>query len=217
MRRVAVALAVGGFLLVLGLGVGGGLWWEKGFQPLVQQVRPKRYSHLVAEGVRYRDTQNFGFDRLAFDRCRVEKRRRGAITFGAFNVLVLDGLVVNLSAALADTEESEGLVSKGFADSFLQAQGLGSVRFSGVRINGMTVNRIASNHLERVFSAAQAETGGSKEGLRLRDCLIHTPEGSAVHVQEARVLLKPELTLVYTKGGSERRVRLSGRAAAPPP
>ena len=50
----------------------------------------KRYSTEIAEGVRLRDFRHFGVDLLSFKSCRIEKLRRGPVTLGAFNVLVLE-------------------------------------------------------------------------------------------------------------------------------
>jgi hypothetical protein len=216
MKRIGLVLAVIVFVVTLILSIGVVFWWKDGdFAPL-DPVRQKSFSRLVAEGVRYRDYQNLGVDRFAFKSCRVEKRRKGAITFGALNVLVVDGLVLNLpaeaslpggGAAAGGTVLGERK-DEGLADMLLRSQGLGVGRVSGLRINGLTVNRCSTNGVSFVFSAAKAESGMGKGELRLRECVVRTPEGKEVPATEARLVLQPALALVYMQGGAEHRVEL---------
>jgi hypothetical protein len=177
-----------------------------------EPVRQKQYERLVAEGVRCRDYQNFGHDLLSFKSCRVEKRRSGALTFGGFNVLVVDELVVNLPAEPAEQEEvhvGEALLSGRFAASLLLSQGQACTRFSGIRINGLTINRCSSNRVSLVFSAARAESGTGGDELRLSECVETSEAGGEERVRDARLEVKPELALVFQAGGDVRRVRLA--------
>lgn len=206
MRRIWLAVAVAGFFVTLGLAVAVCLHMKEVARTAPAPVRQKRYSVPVAEGVRYRDYEQLGVDRFTFKRCRVEKRRRGAITFGAFNVLAVDELVVNFPAKRETRAGEAGKTAEGFAEAFLRSQGFVAGRFSGLRINGLTVNRHGTNGVERVFSAAHAESGlGKGEGLLLRDCVVSVPEGCTARVDQARLVLKPEPALVYEQNGVERR------------
>ena len=204
------------FAATLGLALGVRLLWKEGVVAPAEHVRQKSSSRLIAEGLRYRDCQTEGFDRFAFKRCRLEKRRKGAIIFGAFNVLAVDGLVVNLPCASAASSGSDSpapeapssWLKDGLAETFLKSQSLGIGRVSALQINGLTVNRCFSNRVELIFSAAQADSGMSKDGLRLRGCVVHTSDGRDARVNAARLIVKPEPTLVYTKDGYEQRIGL---------
>lgn len=206
MRRIWLTVAVTCFLVTLGLAVAVCLHMKEVACPSPAPVRQRRYSFPVAEGVRYRDYEQLGVDRFSFKRCRVEKRRRGAITFGAFNVLAVDELVVNFPAKRETRARDAGKTAENFAETFLRSQGFVTGRFSGLRINGLTVNRCSSNRVERVFTAALAESGlGKNEGLLLRDCVVSVPDGCTARVEQARLVLKPEPALVYKQDGVERR------------
>ncbi|MEI7989329.1 MAG: hypothetical protein WCI88_09820 [Chloroflexota bacterium] len=180
-------------------------------------VKQKIFSRLVAEGMRYRDTQNIGIDRFAFKSCRIEKRHSGAITFGAFNVLVIDGLVLNLPAESfvpakgSPVEDSTFDWIKGnrLGESLLRSQGMSESRISGIRINGLTVNRCDhTNGLRRIFSAGQAASGTGGESLRLWECEVRTHDGNNVRVNKARLMLRPNTKLVYYQDGTNRSVDL---------
>ena len=208
-RRLWLTVAAALFAAALGCAAGIRFVWKGGVRAPGSPVRQKAYSVPVAEGVRYRDLQHLGFDRFAFKSCRVEKRRSGAITFGAFNVLVVEGLTVNVPAAPEIKALPEKGGAEGFAEQFLLSQGFAAGRFSGLRVDGLTVNRCASNRVERVFTAALAESGfGKNEGLKLRECVVSAPDGSATPVREARLVMEPEPALVYLLGGAERRLAI---------
>jgi len=169
----------------------------------------KSYSRLIAEGVHYRDYQMFGVDRMAFKRCVVEKRRSGAITFGAFNVLVVDELSVTFNVRSEKPGKTDADTPETFAHALISAQGLNAARFSGMRINGLIVNRCVSNGVKRVFSAKLAETGQrANEGLRLHACAIVETDGEETQVNDAHLLFRPEPLLVCQMKGGERRIKL---------
>ena len=211
-KRLGALLTLICSLAMLGLAAGVMLWWKDIGAPPAERVRQKSTSRLIAENVRYRDYQSLGVDRFAFKSCRVEKRRNGAIIFGAFNVLVVDELVLNLPPPAFFAGGTNGCASDrvkdGFAETLLRSQRAAVGRVSSLRVNGMTVNRCVSNRVERVFSAAQAESGMKKEELRLRNCRVYAPGGNSARVDTARLVLKPEPALVYIKGGVEQRIEL---------
>ena len=64
---------------------------------------PPRLDRNVAEGFRLWNPKA-GVDSIRFDSCRVEKMRMGFFALGAFNVLCIKGLVLNLPL---DAEEEE--------------------------------------------------------------------------------------------------------------
>jgi len=171
----------------------------------------KRYSTEIAEGVRLRDFRHFGIDLLSFKSCRIEKLRRGPVTLGAFNVLVLEEVVVHLvpsagqdaTFAPAGSKPVQDDSLEAFAHLFKGVQGLASKKFSNVRIKGLAVNRWADGATERLFTAASAEGGvGTGRHIRLDGCVVFEPDGAAKAVGAARLVLKPEIALVYTRDGS---------------
>lgn len=214
---IGVVLAGIGLFAMLVLSVSTSFWRKDDNVALPKPSHPKIFTRLIAEGMRYRDPQNIGIDRFAFKSCRIEKRRKGAITFGAFNVLVIDGLVLNLPAKASIPVNGEPvggsslswMNGEGLDKTLLRSQGMGVSRVSGIRINGLMVNRCdETNGLSFVFSAALAESGTGKEELRLQECAVRAPDGSKVRVNKARLILKPDPKLVYLKRGVEESVGL---------
>ena len=136
----------------------------------------KRYAFDVAEGFRLRNPK-LPVDSIAFRACRIEKMRRGVLTLGGFNVLIIDDLVLNLPLGRADldvspdTNEVRRLSSQvGLTDAVRKSVGLGGRKFSGIRINGLSVNRIAGSGVQPVFTATFAENRG--KSLALRGCVV---------------------------------------------
>jgi len=187
-------------------------------------ARATQFSRDVAEGTRFRDFEHFGIDLLAFKSCRVEKLRRGAVTFGAFNVLVLEDVAVNLPMGATATGDGGGSPetgggearvagetgTDGFISLFKSVQGLTHIQFSGMRIHGLAVSRcLADGSLLRMFSAGLVEGGvGIGERIRVSECVVYSPGGDGEAVSKARIELKPKPALVYEKGGAEHRLVL---------
>ncbi len=178
----------------------------------------KRYSTEIAEGVRLRDFKHFGIDLLSFKSCRIEKLRRGPVTLGAFNVLVLEEVVVHLVPSAGQDVPPDPVDShpvqddslEAFVDLFKGVQGLASKKFSSVRIKGLTVNRWTDGSAERLFAAAAAEGGiGAGRQVRLDGCVVFEPDGAAKPVGAARLELQPDLSLVYTRDGIPCRLPLA--------
>ena len=214
-QLIGIVLAVIGVFAMLVASILVFFWYKNGTFLPSEPAKQKIFSRLIAEGMRYRDYQNIGVDRFSFKNCRIEKRRRGAITFGAFNVLVVDGLVLNLpGAASVPVESSDGssfswMKGDGLGETLLRSQGMSVERLSGIRINGLTVNRCNNtNGVNFVFSAALAESEMGKEGLQLQECEVCAPDGRKIRVNKARLILKPEPKLVYLKRGVEASVGL---------
>ncbi len=209
MRRLVISLLLMAFTGMMSTAVWflfhSDNWAALKAKPLGQ----KQYSCLIAEEVRIRDYKTFGVDVIAFKSSHVEKRRRGPITFGSFNVLVLDELVLNLPSGAADeADDTDRTLRKGdFAKELPPLLGLNAARFSGIRINGLTVNRCFSNRVEHVFSAGWAE-GGIGQPVSLRECVITSESGDKEMVHKARLELKPGLALVYSHKGVDRRIKI---------
>lgn len=211
MKNTLIALSI----LVCAVTVGTGIWFcfklSRVAPAAASPVKKKEYSKLIAEGVRYRDFANVGVDRFAFKNCHVEKRRKGALTLGAFNILVVDELVLNMPSAVQTSKASQGsllnnIKESGFAETFLHSQGYAPGRFSGLRINGLSVNCICSNSIRRIFSAERAESDMQTKGLKLRACTVFSADGNERHVTSAQWVLAPGPTLIYHDGGTEHRI-----------
>ena len=180
----------------------------------------KTFSIDVTEGFRYRDFQHFGVDLLAFNACRIEKLRRGAVSFGAFNVLVLDDVIINLpkkmsgtgDVATSEAKEQWGLDkmnTDGFVTLFKSVQGLVGKKFSGVHVNELVVNRLVDGKTERLFFVKMAEGGiGKGEHIQLEGCVVYSSDGTGQNVGSARIELQPAPVLVYRKSGIEQRLAL---------
>jgi len=180
-------------------------------------ARVKTFSTEIAEGLRFRDFEHWGVDLLAFESMRVENLRRGGITLGAFNVLVIDGMTVNLvwksekktESTFATNGVSPPPSSSAFIGRFKSIHGLTNKKFSSVRITRLAVNRWNGGKTENLFTAETAEAGlmGGKN-LRLKGCRVFDG-GEGIPVCDARVELEPEWMLVYRqKDGGEQHLPL---------
>lgn len=208
MKRFWFPVAATTFLLAVAAVVAVGIRLARDeFEPRVPR-RVKEYTWPVAENFRYRDYEHIGVDQFTFKSCHVEKRRVGSLTFGAFNVLVIHELTVNFFPEGGGLHKEEGLAEREMFDRVLLAQVKERRGFSGVRIHGLTVNRLASNKLERVFSAKTGESALGKEGLSLHGTVVRAPDGQEEQVESARLLLKPSPALVYLKDGVRHQVSL---------
>ena len=154
----------------------------------------KRYAFDVAEGFRLRNPK-LPVDSIAFRACRIEKMRRGVLTLGGFNVLIIDDLVLNLPLGRSDLDESPDtnevrrLSSQvGLTDAVRKSVGLGGRKFSGIRINGLAVNRMADGSVRPVFTAAFAENRGKT--LALKGCVVFGG-ASSNNVGNATLHLRP--------------------------
>ena len=50
----------------------------------------KQYAHKVAEGLSLQNGSLPGVDLIRFDSCRIEKQQTSGLSFGAFNILLID-------------------------------------------------------------------------------------------------------------------------------
>ena len=171
----------------------------------------KSLDRTVAEGMRLWNPKA-GVDSVRFDACRIEKMRMGAFALGGFNVLCLDGLVLNLPLDAEDSggKREEGRVKSGggrgavdaFAGllprSFLQRAGVPARSFSGVRIRGLAVNRVENKREVPVFAADEARNRGRT--LELKHCRVFADDGSTNLVGTAHLVLQPAPALVWEGG-----------------
>ena len=180
-----------------------------------EKFRPRNFDRTVAEGMRLWNPKA-GVDSVRFDSCRIEKMRMGAFALGGFNVLCLDGLVLNLPLDAEDSEQGRGKrkeergkkngAVEAFAAilprSFLQRAGVPAKSFSGIRIKGLAVNRVENKREVPVFAADEAKNRGRT--LELKNCRVFADDGSTNLVGVARLVLQPAPALVWQ--GGERKL-----------
>ena len=182
-----------------------------------EKFRRRNFDRTVAEGMRLWNPKA-GVDSVRFDACRIEKMRMGAFALGAFNVLCLDGLVLNLPLDAEDSgvKSEECKVKSGvgkrspdrfgaaeaFAailpQSFLQRAGVPARSFSGVRIRGLAVNRVENKREVPVFAADEAKNRGRT--LELRNCRVFADDGPTNFVGTAHLVVQPAPALVWQGG-----------------
>ena len=182
-----------------------------------EKLRQRNFDRTVAEGMRLWNPKA-GVDSIRFDACRIEKMRMGAFALGAFNVLCLDGLVLNLpleedrTAAVSAADAGAGRTAaetaavRGAADafagllprSFLLKAGVPARSFSGIRIKGLAVNRVENRRAVPVFAADEARNRGRT--LELKNCRVFADDGSTNSVGVAHLVMQPAPALVWQGG-----------------
>lgn len=187
-------------------------------QPLDEKakapVRPSEYEIASGMSVRYR---HLHAESVSFKAARIRRRSMGAFVLGAFKVLELEEVSLNLPlpaemgavtppAGKKLTEKPENGAKapaapesqRGKLDKVLEKVGLSGVgRFSGVMIQGLRVGRITETGAEPLFSAKRAETRGTS--LQLSRCEVFR-DGKRESVPEARLEWKDGLRLVWPGG-----------------
>ena len=187
-------------------------------QPLdekaISPVRPSEYEIASGMSVRYR---HLHAESVSFKAARIRRRRMGAFVLGAFKVLELEDVSLNLPlpaemgavTPLAEKKPAEKPADgakapaapesrKGKLDKVLEKIGLSGVgRFSGVMIRGIRVGRITETGAKPLFTAQKAETRGSS--LQLSRCEVFR-DGKRESVPEARLEWKAGLRLVWPDG-----------------
>ena len=180
-----------------------------------EKFRKRDFDRTVAEGMRLWNPKA-GVDSVRFDACRIEKMRMGAFALGGFNVLCLDGLVLNLPLPEEEGIRDQGLgirdresgTKNGAVEvfagllprSFLQRAGVPVRRFSGIRIRGLAVNRVENKCEVPVFAADEAKNRGRT--LELRNCRVFE-SGRTNLVGTARLVMQPAPALVW-EGGTRK-------------
>lgn len=168
----------------------------------------------LAEGFRLWNPKT-GVDSVRFESCSVQKKRMGSIALGAFNVLCIKGLELNLPLDLE--EEMIGRRGSGLGDqnaekdafaglspkSLMERTGLVSKKFSGVMVDDLKVNRVVNrSEVVPVFAAEKAKDRG--KSLALTNCRVFADDGSTNFVAKATLKLKPVPVLAWN--GGERRL-----------
>ena len=167
------------------------------------KLPPPSLDHDVAEGFRLWDPKA-GVDSVRFESCRVEKMRMGFFALGGFNVLCIKGLVLNLPLDAEDSEvKSEGAGKEAVAGllpkSMMERTGLISKRFSGIKVDGLKVNRVTGrSEVAPVFDAERMKNRGKT--LELTNCRVFADDGSTNFAAKATLRLKPVPVLVWDGG-----------------
>ena len=179
----------------------------------VVKLPPPRLDRTVAEGLRLWNPKT-GVDSVRFDSCRVEKMRMGFFALGAFNVLCIKGLVLNLPLDAEEEEvkrdeervKSESAGKEALAEllpkSLMKRMGLYAKKFSGIRVDGLSVNRVVNRSVVPVFAAERMKNRGKT--LELMNCRVFGDDGSTNLVGKAELRLKPVPVLAWN--GGERRL-----------
>ena len=197
------------------LGIAGLCVFSVNHQVKKDDVKPPPpLDRTVAEGLRLWNPKT-GVDSVRFDSCRVEKMRMGFFALGAFNVLCIKGLVLNLpleeegnrgqgSSFAKDTADKPGKEALAglLPKSLMKRMGLYAKRFSGIRVDGLSVNRVANRSVVPVFAAEKMKNRGKI--LELTSCRVFGDDGSTNLVARAELRLKPVPVLAWN--GGERRL-----------
>ena len=204
------------FAVVLGI---AGLCVYSVNQQVKEEMKlpPPPLDRTVAEGLRLWNPKT-GVDSVRFDSCRVEKMRMGFFALGGFNVLCIKGLVLNLPleeegeevkseegssfAKAAEDKAGKEVLAGLLPKSLMKRMGLHAKKFSGIKVDGLSVNRVANRSVVPVFAAERMKTRG--KSLELRNCRVFGDDGSTNLVARAELRLKPVPVLAWN--GGERRL-----------
>ena len=177
-----------------------------------KRTRPKKvFRQTLAQGVQMGMTDKSGTVSVRCRTCTLEKRRKGPLTFGAFNVLRLEGLYVLIPPGMKDipsrnrdraangettTSSHESASRLGIEASFLKTYGL-TQKFSGLAVDSLEVARLEGTNVVTAFTAEHGEA--KRDGLHLTGCVVCSPSTNTVG--KAVLRIKPRLRLVW-RGGS---------------
>lgn len=171
-----------------------------------KQVRsPKVFRQTLAQGVQIGVPDKPDTAAVRCRTCTLEKRRKGPLTFGAFNVLRLEGLYVLIppdvkkgSSPNGEKETSPREVASrlGIGTSFLKMHGV-TQKFSGLAVDSLEVARFEGTNVVTAFTAEHGEA--KRDGLHLTGCVVYVPATNAVGKAVLRV--KPRLRLDWKGGG----------------
>ena len=187
-------------------------------QPLDEKLKagvrhPSEYEIASGMSIRYR---HLHAESVSFKSARSRRRRIGAIVLGAFRILELEDVRLNLplpaemgEVAPPVEKPADGATaqsapaprkdkSRNPMDKALEKIGLSGIgSFSGVTIQGLQVGRMTETGAEPLFIAAKAETRGRT--LQLSRCEVFR-DGKKEFVPAARLEWKDGLRLVWAGG-----------------
>jgi len=174
--------------------------------------KKKQYSRELAENLRYFDFEFIDRELFTFKNCRIKKLRRGAFTFGAFNVLELDDLVINIPVIKDGmTEGKDSEAAKGDTNSLLRVfssfKTIGKKRFSCIEINHLTINKYLDANQYVQIEAQRAESNFEKT-IQLKQCVVTTNGIQKISIGKAFIEFKPSAALRYTLEGCTKKIAL---------
>ena len=169
----------------------------------------KTYSRTLVEDLSVSRHGLYGVDLVRCKSCRLQKRKQGIFTLGAMNVLVIDDLSVVLpregdsESAVSDEEDADVRTFArqiGVSDRFLAVRGV-APKFSGLKINGLSVSRLTDEDKPEVaFTAKFAEA--ARGGLKLSGCVVHSAGRPPIPVSGA-MLARCDRKLCLTWNGGQ--------------
>lgn len=167
----------------------------------------KTYSRTLVEGLSVSRHGLYGVDLVTCKSCRLQKRKQGIFTLGAMNVLVIDDLAVVLprdeapESAVSEEGDARTFARRiGVSDRFLAVRGI-APKFSGLKINGLSVSRFTVDDKPEVaFTAKSAEA--VRGGLKLSGCVVHSADSPPVPVSNA-MLARCDNKLCLTWNGGK--------------
>ena len=183
------------------------------FVPKVDFIKKnKQYSHELAENVSYFDFEFINRELFTFKSCRIKKLRRGALTFGAFNVLELDDLVINIPVnSHVGSKENDAEGTKDGTNTFLRVfssfKTMGDKRFSGININHLIINKYFTASQWVQLEAKKAESS-FKRRIDLKQCSITTNSLNKISVENAYIEWQPLPAVKYMFEGKKYKIEL---------
>jgi len=200
-----IPVGLGCLLLVVGVNAHRlGAWLEKQADTPSAASARKIFTHHVARGLSIQSGAFPGTDLVRFESCRIEKQRKGGFSFGAFNVLVIDGLEVGLPPDWATDRHSgkavagrnqNGGAPLGLLEEELRRLLAPYPGFSGIKIHGLSASLIGQptenggSETLNILTARIAE-GGRKRILKLHDCEFLTARGERIRCRKATLGLE---------------------------
>ncbi len=214
-----VPMGLAGLLLVVGMNAHRlGAWVEKRSDAPSSAPARKDLAHHVASGLSIQSGTFPGADLVRFKSCRIEKQGTGGFSFGAFNVLVIDGLEVGLPTDWIPNGSPEKNLAgrKQNADASLDLPEEAIRRllapypgFSGIKIHGLSANLIGHGSEPLNILTARMAEGGRKRTLKLHDCEFLTASGKRIKCKKATLGLEKPF-FISTNRGSFPMVGFAG-------
>lgn len=210
MNRVLRRSFLGGaFLALLGIGCAIPFFFSSNGEQGGLPSAPKRFKRQLGDGFQLSRHGLYGVNLIECGKCSIEKKKNGIFTFGAFNVLVLEDLKIVLPPQTNRAESAGGvsisecvsakavLEGMGVDCSFLRGRG-GDMRFSELKVNGLTLSRLVDGRIVPAFTARSGES--VRSGLRLSGCTVF--DGAMTNLVTRAVLkVRPRLRLDWPGGG----------------
>lgn len=187
-------------------------------QEVLPEIRSEKlYTKRIGEGVRLRSARYPGISLVSFDSCRIEKLNKGGFSFGGLNVLVIEGLELNIPDTYGAPEQStKAVVPQPEENIGRQVQPMQKVmaseeavkrsmrllekdiavligskpNVSGLHLDGVAVYSVdVSNKRELLFEAAEVRSGFNRK-LEVLQCRLRNREGRLISMATADLFLE---------------------------